>query len=90
MGEDVKKRCFTLFGNLKFKKDINQGGMGLGLASSYLICKSLKGNLLLLRSELSIGSKFLFFLPVDIADEKIKPQPKIENVQSLNIRLGFP
>ena len=50
MSEESKKRCFNLFGNLKFNKEINQGNMGLGLASSYLICKSLKGDMLLLRS----------------------------------------
>jgi len=41
MNEDAKRKCFTLFGNLKFKKDINQGGMGLGLASASLLCKAL-------------------------------------------------
>jgi signal transduction histidine kinase len=38
MNEEIKKKCFVLFGNLKIKRDINQGGMGLGLASSNLIC----------------------------------------------------
>jgi hypothetical protein len=47
-----------LFGNLKFKQDINQGGMGLGLASANLICKSLNGELNLIRSEENEGSKF--------------------------------
>jgi signal transduction histidine kinase len=41
MNEEIKKKCFVLFGNLKIKRDINQGGMGLGLASSNLICKAL-------------------------------------------------
>jgi signal transduction histidine kinase len=41
MNEEMKKKCCTLFGNLKFKKEINQGGMGLGLASASLICKAL-------------------------------------------------
>ncbi len=41
MNEEMKKKCFVLFGNLKIKRDINQGGMGLGLASSNLICKAL-------------------------------------------------
>lgn len=43
MNEEMRKKCFTMFGNLKFKKDVNQGGIGLGLASSSLICKALKG-----------------------------------------------
>ena len=74
MSEEVKRRCFNLFGNLKFKKEINQGNMGLGLASSYLICKSLKGNLLLLRSNLGEGSKFLFILPIQIVDQTRLPR----------------
>lgn len=41
MNEEMRRKCFTLFGNLRFKKDINQGGMGLGLASASLICKAL-------------------------------------------------
>jgi signal transduction histidine kinase len=41
MNEEIKKKCFVLFGNLKIKRDVNQGGMGLGLASSNLICKAL-------------------------------------------------
>lgn len=58
MNDEMKKKCFVLFGNLKFKKDINQGGMGLGLASANLICKALKGELNLIRSDESEGSKF--------------------------------
>lgn len=58
MNDEMKKKCFVLFGNLKFKKDINQGGMGLGLASANLICKALKGELNLIRSDENEGSKF--------------------------------
>ena len=43
MSVEMKKKCFTLFGNLKFKQEINQGGIGLGLASSSLLCKALGG-----------------------------------------------
>ena len=38
--------------------------MGLGLASANLICKALKGELNLIRSDLNEGSKFNFYLPV--------------------------
>jgi signal transduction histidine kinase len=62
----MKKTCFTLFGNLKFKKDINQGGMGLGLASANLICKALKGELNLIRSEIGEGSKFKFSMLIKL------------------------
>ena len=58
MDPDQKKKCFKLFGNLKIKQDVNQGGMGLGLASASLICKALGGELHLIRSEKNEGSKF--------------------------------
>jgi len=38
--------------------------MGLGLASASLICKAMKGELNLIRSEKNIGSKFKFIIPV--------------------------
>jgi signal transduction histidine kinase len=65
MNEEMKKKCFLLFGNLKFKQDINQGGMGLGLASANLICKSLNGELNLIRSEENEGSKFQFTMAIE-------------------------
>jgi hypothetical protein len=49
---------------LKFKREINQGGMGLGLAASNLICKSLKGKLILVRSAENDGSKFQFMINI--------------------------
>ena len=70
MDEEMKKKCFTLFGNLKFKQDINQGGMGLGLAAASLICKSLNGELNLIRSDEGEGSKFQFTISIEkILDE---------------------
>ena len=64
MSAELKKRCFMLFGNLKFKKDINQGGIGLGLTASSQICKALSGELNLIRSELGEGAKFQFTMEV--------------------------
>ena len=60
MSEYEQKNLFALFGNLRFRKNINQGGMGLGLTSANLICKVLNGNLNLIRSEKNNGSKFNF------------------------------
>jgi signal transduction histidine kinase len=68
MNEEMRKKCFTLFGNLKFKKDINQGGMGLGLASANLICKALQGELNLIRSEENEGSKFQFTMVIKMGN----------------------
>ena len=42
-------------------------GMGLGLAASSSICKSLNGELNLIRSEATVGSKFQFTLPIKLA-----------------------
>ena len=64
MSEYVQRNCFALFGNLKFKNNINQGGMGLGLTASNLICKALGGSLNLIRSEVNVGSKFNFIMRI--------------------------
>jgi len=58
MNDESSKKCFTLFGNLKFKKDINQGGIGLGLASASLICKALGGFISLVKTKEEEGSVF--------------------------------
>ena len=72
MDDQMKRTCFTLFGNLKFKKDINQGGMGLGLASANLICRALNGELNLIRSEVGEGSKFQFSMGIQMGQEIIE------------------
>ena len=68
MSEEVKRKCFTLFGNLKFRKDINTGGMGLGLASSQHICKALKGKLYLENSAENFGTTIRFIIEVKIGE----------------------
>lgn len=77
MNDDLKRKCFVLFGNLRFKKDINQGGMGLGLAASSLICKALGGELNIIRSEENEGSKFQFTMKVEFG----KPIEELGTVQ---------
>eukprot|EP00356_Strombidium_inclinatum_P004968 CAMPEP_0170500332 /NCGR_PEP_ID=MMETSP0208-20121228/34469_1 /TAXON_ID=197538 /ORGANISM="Strombidium inclinatum, Strain S3" /LENGTH=229 /DNA_ID=CAMNT_0010778319 /DNA_START=1766 /DNA_END=2455 /DNA_ORIENTATION=- len=66
MNDDLKKKCFVLFGNLKFKQDVNQGTMGLGLTASNQICKALNGELNLIRSERDVGSKFQFSVQIQL------------------------
>ena len=83
MNEEMKKKCFLLFGNLKFKQDINQGGMGLGLASANLICKSLNGELNLIRSEENEGSKFQFTMAINkICSESISSENRSDEQAS--------
>ena len=83
MNEEMKKKCFLLFGNLKFKQDISQGGMGLGLASANLICKSLNGELNLIRSEENEGSKFQFTMAINkICSESISSENRSDEQAS--------
>lgn len=77
MDDYVQKNCFALFGNLKFKNNINQGGIGLGLTASNLICQALNGSLNLIRSELNNGSKFNFIMRIHIGSEI-----KIDNIKT--------
>jgi len=65
MNEETSKKCFTLFGNLKFKKEINQGGIGLGLASTSLICKALGGYINLLKTRENEGCTFQFVILIE-------------------------
>lgn len=69
MSEYEQKNLFALFGNLRFRKNINQGGMGLGLTAANLICKVLHGNLNLVRSEKNNGSKFNFTMQVRLGSD---------------------
>lgn len=69
MSEYEQKNLFALFGNLRFRRNINQGGMGLGLTAANLICKVLRGNLKLIRSEKNNGSKFNFTMQVRLGSD---------------------
>jgi hypothetical protein len=90
MPEEMKKKCFTLFCNLKFKKDINQGGMGLGLASASLICKALEGELNLIRSEENEGSKFQFTMAIKMGDPIAQGGLlAVEGAENTNARRGM-
>eukprot|EP00347_Sterkiella_histriomuscorum_P020244 403338541 len=67
MKEDVIKGLFQLFGNAKMSNNnINQQGIGLGLTVSSQICKQLGGSLHIVRSQPQIGTKLVFFLPVQM------------------------
>lgn len=74
----MRKKCFTLFANTKVKNDINQGGMGLGLAASSMICKSLRGHVNLIRTEIDGGSKFNLIIPVLLGEKIESAEPIIE------------
>ena len=68
MDAETRRTAFKMFGNYKVKNDINQGGMGLGLSVSKMICKSLKGKLTIIRTstEENQGTKINFMLPITL------------------------
>lgn len=59
---DIDK-LFKFFGCLATSKDINKGGMGLGLTISKMIIQSLGGDITV-ESEPTVGSTFIFTLPI--------------------------
>jgi signal transduction histidine kinase len=63
--EDLQK-LFRFFGCLSKSKDINRGGMGLGLTISKMIITQLHGEIGV-TSEPGVGSKFFFYIPIDEA-----------------------
>ena len=59
-----KDKLFRFFGNINKSKDINRGGMGLGLTISKLITQHLGGEMWM-DSAPGVGSQFYFTLPID-------------------------
>ncbi len=55
-------KLFKFFGCLAKTKDINRGGMGLGLTISKMIIQQLGGDITV-ESEYGKGTKFTFELP---------------------------
>ncbi|TNV84570.1 hypothetical protein FGO68_gene14236 [Halteria grandinella] len=60
--EDLNK-LFKFFGTLASTKNINKGGMGLGLTISKMIIQQLGGEVTV-KSEPSVGTEFEFWIPL--------------------------
>ena len=56
-------KLFKFFGCITKSKDINRGGMGLGLTISKMIIQQLKGDIEV-KSEPNKGSTFTFVIPI--------------------------
>ncbi|TNV83610.1 hypothetical protein FGO68_gene728 [Halteria grandinella] len=63
-----QKKLFKFFGTLAKSKDINRGGMGLGLTISKMIVQSLGGDITL-TSQTGVGSVFTFSIPIEVKEE---------------------
>lgn len=64
MKEAELLKLFRFFGTLSKSKDINRGGMGLGLTISKMIVRQLGGDITV-SSNPGQGSMFTFSIPVD-------------------------
>ena len=61
--KDDLARLFSFFGCIAKSKEINRGGMGLGLTISKMILQQLDGQINV-ESQENVGSKFIFKIPV--------------------------
>eukprot|EP00347_Sterkiella_histriomuscorum_P022901 403336731 len=74
IGKEDLKKLFQFFGKIQAHKDINKGGMGLGLTISKMILNQMNGKISV-KSELNKGSEFKFEIPIHeykYRDEELK------------------
>lgn len=72
--EDLGK-LFKFFGCLTKTKDMNRGGMGLGLTISKMIVQKFGGDIYV-DSEPGRGSNFTFKIPIDEYELEERPAPE--------------
>ncbi|TNV84096.1 hypothetical protein FGO68_gene3573 [Halteria grandinella] len=63
MSDQELQKLFRFFGTLSKSKDINRGGMGLGLTISKMIIRQLGGEIYV-SSQQNVGSQFSFRIPI--------------------------
>jgi signal transduction histidine kinase len=64
MKEEQVQRLFSLFQNLKFRKNINQNGMGLGLTICKKIVDAMRGKITC-NSMIDVGTTIIIEIPID-------------------------
>ena len=81
--EDLGK-LFKFFGKISKTKEMNRGGMGLGLTISKMILHELGGKIDVV-SEVNKGSKFTFTIPLRSSDETGLQEP-LNQCQHIDFR----
>ena len=82
--KDDLAKLFQFFGTLKKSKDINRGGMGLGLTISKMIINQF-GGIIDVTSEFGVGTKFTFTIPLQENLADLEEESKCQNVPSLKL-----
>lgn len=83
--QDDLSKLFRFFGTLTKAKDINRGGMGLGLTISKMIVMQLGGEIEV-ESRYMHGSRFTFSIPLEGAE---KDQGNIQELREGGSNHGF-
>lgn len=86
MREDYRENLFTGFGQLDTRRNRQEGGVGLGLAISYLLAKKL-GGVITVNSKEGQGSVFTFVVPQKIV--KDQPVAVLKNPDEISIACYF-
>ena len=86
MREDYRENLFTGFGQLDNRRNRQEGGVGLGLAISYLLAKKL-GGVITVNSKEGQGSVFTFVVPQKIV--KDQPVAVLKNADEISIACYF-
>ena len=86
MREDYRENLFIGFGQLDNRRNRQEGGVGLGLAISYLLAKKL-GGVITVNSKEGQGSVFTFVVPQKIV--KDQPVAVLKNADEISIACYF-
>lgn len=86
MRENYIENLFTGFGQLDTRRNRQEGGVGLGLAISYLLAKKL-GGVITVNSKEGQGSVFTFVVPQKIV--KDQPVAVLKNPDEISIACYF-
>ena len=85
MSNEDLTQLFKFFGQISKSKDINRGGMGLGLTISKMILQQLQGTIQV-ESKTGLGSTFTFKIPIDQIKNAEVPRDQVRRSLVLSNR----